>query len=84
MPAIWAINMLVVFGAMGYFLDFERLYFIGLMYAIAIPLNEILIALEVIRIGPYIFFVCGAITVAMGIFYLVRFLNNYPVIQLHA
>jgi len=84
MPAIWAINMLVVFGAMGYFLDFERLYFIGLMYAIAIPFNEILIALEVIRIGPYLFLACGAITVAMGIFYLVRFLNNYPVIQLHA
>ena len=81
MPAIWAINMLVVFGAMGYFLDFERLYFIGLMYAIAIPINEILIALEGIRIGPYLFFACGAIIVAMGIFYLVRFLNNYSVIQ---
>jgi hypothetical protein len=25
LPAIWALNMLVVFGLMGYFLDFQRL-----------------------------------------------------------
>jgi len=81
LPVVWAINMLVVFGAMGYFLDFERLYFIGLMYAITIPLNEILISLANVRIGPYLFFGCGSIIVAVGIFYLARFLQNYPVIQ---
>ena len=81
MPVIWAVNMLVVFGAMGYFLDFERLYFIGLMYAITIPLNEIFITLAKIRIGPYLFFGFGAVTVAVGIFYLLRFLRNYPVSQ---
>lgn len=81
MPALWALNMLVVFGAMGYFLDYERLYFIGLMYAITIPLNEILITLAEIRIGPYLFFVCGLLIVAVGIFFLIRFLRKYPVIQ---
>jgi hypothetical protein len=80
-PAIWAVNMLAVFGAMGYFLDFERLYFIGLMYAITVPLNEILITLAEIRIGPFLFFSFGAIIVVVGIFYLIRFLHNYPVIQ---
>lgn len=81
MPALWAINMLVVFGAMGYFLDFERLYFIGLMYAITIPLNEMLISFTGLRIGPYLFFACGALVVAMGIFFLIRFLRNYPIHQ---
>jgi len=81
MPAIWAVNMLVVFGAMGYFLDFERFYFIGLMYALTIPLNEVLIESAGIRIGPYLFFGCGLIIVVVGVFYLLRFLRKYPVIQ---
>jgi hypothetical protein len=81
MPALWSINMLIVFGAMGYFLDFERLYFIGLMYAIVIPVNEVLINLAGIRIGPYLFLGCGSIIVVMGIFYLLRFMRSYPVLR---
>lgn len=81
MPVLWAVNMLVVFGAMGYFLDFERLYFIGLMYAITIPLNEILISSTGLRIGPTLFLASGALVVAMGVFYLLRFLRNYPTLR---
>jgi hypothetical protein len=81
MPAIWAINMLVVFGAMGYFLDFERLYFIGLMYAITVPLNELLITLAEVRIGSFLFLGFGSLVVVVGVFYLLRFLHNYPVIR---
>jgi hypothetical protein len=79
MPALWAVNMLVVFGAMGYFLDFERLYFIGLMYAITVPLNEVLITLAEFRIGPYLFFGFGFLIVIVGVYILLRFLRNYPV-----
>lgn len=78
MPAIWAVNMLVVFGAMGYFLDYERLYLIGLLYAITIPLNEILMNVTGIRFTPYLFFGFGLLIVAMGVFYLSRFLRSYP------
>jgi len=84
MPAIWALNMLVVFGLMGYFLDFQRLYFIGLLYAITIPLNEILFTQTGIKFGPYLFLTFGAIIVVVGIVYLLRFLRNYPVVQADA
>ena len=84
LPAIWALNMLVVFGLMGYFLDFQRLYFIGLLYAITIPLNEILLTQTGVKFGPYLFLVFGAIIVVVGIVYLLRFLQNYPVVQVDA
>jgi hypothetical protein len=81
LPAIWALNMLVVFGLMGYFLDFQRLYFIGLLYAITIPLNEILLKQTGVKFGPYLFLAFGIIIVVVGIVYLIRFLQNYPVIR---
>ena len=81
LPVIWALNMLVVFGLMGYFLDFQRLYFIGLLYAITIPLNEILLIQTGIKYGPYLFLAFGLIIVMVGSVYLVRFLRNYPVIR---
>jgi len=84
MPAIWALNMLVVFGLMGYFLDFQRLYFIGLLYAITIPLNEILLTQAGIRVGSYLFLAFGLIIAAVGVVYLIRFLCNYPVAQADA
>lgn len=80
-PTLWAVNMLVVFGAMGYFLDYQRLYFIGLMYAITVPLDEIFITLTGLRIGLFLFFGFGSLIVAVGLFYLLRFLRNYPVIK---
>jgi hypothetical protein len=81
-PAIWAINMLVVFGAMGYFLDFSRLYFIGLAYAIALPLDAILHARAGMDIGTLLFLGLGMVIIATGIVYLVRFLRNYPAVDL--
>jgi hypothetical protein len=80
-PAAWALNMLLVFGLMGYFLQFERLYFIGLLYAIVLPLDFILKKSTELRIAPYMFALAGFIIVAVGVIFLRRFLQNYPVIQ---
>ena len=81
LPTAWALNMLLVFGLMGYFLEFERLYFIGLVYAVVLPIDFILRKTTELRIVPYMFVTAGLLIVAVGIFYLVRFLQNYPVIQ---
>jgi hypothetical protein len=80
-PAAWALNMLLVFGLMGYFLEFERLYFTGLVYAIVLPLDAILRKTTGLRIVPYMLLFAGLLIVAVGIVYLTRFLRNYPVIQ---
>jgi hypothetical protein len=77
-PAVWAINVLVVFGLMGYFLEFERLYFIGLLYAIPLPLDAILRAQAGIRIGMWLFFGLGLLIVVVGTIYLFRFLRDHP------
>ena len=80
-PAAWALNMLLVFGLMGYFLEFERLYFIGLVYAVVLPLDYILQETIELHIVPYMFAAAGMLIVAVGFVYLLRFLRNYPVIQ---
>lgn len=80
-PAAWALNMLLVFGLMGYFLQFERLYFIGLLYAIVLPLDFILRKTTELRFAPYMFFAAGSLIILVGIIFLRRFLQNYPVIQ---
>ena len=81
LPAAWALNMLLVFGLGGYFLEFERLYFIGVVYAIVLPLDFLLRNMSEIRLAPYLFVIAGFIIVAVGVKYLRRFLQNYPVIQ---
>ena len=80
-PAAWALNMLLVFGLMGYFLEFERLYFIGLVYAIVLPLDSILRKETELRIVSYMFVIAGFIIVAVGVVYLIRFLRNYSIMQ---
>ena len=80
-PAAWALNILLVFGLMGYFLEFERLYFIGLVYAIVLPLDSILRKATELRIVSYMFVIAGFIIVAVGVVYLIRFLRNYSIIQ---
>ncbi len=77
----WVVNMLVVFGLAGYFLDFPRLYLIGILYAIPIPLD--------IFIRQYwhtdawafpIFAVPSLIILGVGVVLFIRFLRNYPVV----
>jgi len=76
-PAIWVLNMLMVFGLGAYFLEYERLYVIGFLYAVVIPLNEVIKNAAKVDMALYLFLVAGLIVVVMGIFYLVRFVRDY-------
>ncbi len=77
-PTAYALNMLLVFGLWGYFWSFERLYLIGLLYALPLPLMIGLDELLGIRIGYAAFAVPGAIILAMGTVVFIRFLRDYP------
>jgi hypothetical protein len=79
-PAVWALNMLLVFGLMGYYLQFERLYYIGTLYAIVLPLDFLLDRFVSSHIAPYLFLSSGLIIILVGIIYMRRFLQNYPVL----
>ena len=80
-PGAWALNMLVVFGLMAYYLDFQRLYFIGFVFALMLPLDFILRETSGLRIAPYMFLGGGLLIAAIGVGYLIRFLGTYPVVR---
>ena len=72
---IFAANILIVFGAMAYFLDFERLYIYGVLYALSLPVGHVL----GLRDEAVVFWVTAGATVIVGIVLFVRFLGEYPV-----
>lgn len=80
-PLLYAANMLIVFGLMAYFMDFERLYFIGMMYALPVPLDRWLYTSYGINLDYLLFATPAALIVAVGIWYFVRFLKAYPRVQ---
>jgi len=82
-PMVWVLNMLMVFGLGAYFLEYERLYIIGFLYALAIPLDVVIKAVAKVDLDIYIFLAGGLIILIMGIAYLVRFIRDYKPASLH-
>ncbi|UCC86536.1 MAG: hypothetical protein JSV81_17045 [Anaerolineales bacterium] len=78
-PAIWSVNALVVFSLGAYFLDYERLYLIGVMYAVAVPADRLLRELVGLDLTFLAFGVPAAVILITGALILVRFLRDYPV-----
>jgi len=77
-PAGWVVNCLVVFSLMAYFMDFSRLYLIGVMYAIAVPLDIMQRELSSIDLTFVAFGVPAAVILLMGAVVFIRFLRKYP------
>lgn len=78
----WILTTMLAFGLAGYFLDFNRLYLIGALYALPFPL-DILIR-EVWQTDQWVFFIYSIpalIILSVGLFYFFRFLKNYPVVH---
>jgi len=78
-PVIYVVNTIVVFGLGAYFLDFERLYLIGVMYALPIILKEIGEEVWGIPFGYWAFAIPGLIVVVIGLVLLVRFIRENPI-----
>jgi len=78
LPAGWVVNCLVVFGLMAYFLDFSRLYLIGVLYALAVPLDIMQREFASIDLTFAAFGVPAAVILLMGAVVFIRFLRDYP------
>lgn len=78
LPGIWVGNMLIVFSLAAYFLHFNRLYLVGALFAIAVPLDIILRELTHRDLTVVAFGVPAMIILTMGIVVLTRFLRKYP------
>ena len=83
MPLVWMLNMFLVFGLGAYFLEYERLYLIGLLYALVLPVDMIVKAITKMDMDVYIFSTAGLIILVMGIAYLVRFMSDYKPLDLN-
>ena len=77
-PAAWALNMLVLFSLGAYFLDYDRLYLIGVLYALAVPLLIWLDEFAGIKLGFIALAVPAGIILIVGLVVLFRFLRDYP------
>lgn len=81
-PLIYALNMLLVGGLGAYFLDFPRLYVIAVLFALPIPMVEITKQTLSLDVAFYAFAVPALVIICMGLFYLVKFVRKYPVVEM--
>jgi hypothetical protein len=78
-PAVYVLNMLVIFSLGAHFLDFSRLYLIGVMYALPVPLDIALEEFAGIDLGFAVFAAPAAVILLIGTVLFIRFLRDYPV-----
>ena len=79
-PAAWMVNALVVFSLGAYFLDFNRLYLIGVMYALPVPLDIMFLKFVDIDLSFIAFGVPAMVILIVGLVMLARFLRDYPLL----
>ncbi len=75
---LWVVNVLAVFGLAGYWLQFRRLYLIGAMYAISVPLDMFVTKTFDIDIALYTFGIPALVILVVGTVVLVRFVRSTP------
>jgi len=71
--AVQGVMFILIFFAIAYFMDFNRLYIYGLLFAVGAVLWE----LFGIPAGPVAFIVSGSVALATGLTYLLKFLRKY-------
>jgi hypothetical protein len=60
-------------------LDFNRLYLIGILYALSVPIDYLITNLSGLDLSFLAFGLPGLTTVAMGLVVMTRFIREYPV-----
>jgi hypothetical protein len=80
LPAAWVVNAIVVFSLGAYFLDFSRLYLIGVLYALPVPLDILFRKFTDIDLSFLAFGAPAMVILIVGLVMLVRFLRDYPLL----
>jgi hypothetical protein len=79
-PAAWVVNAMVVFSLGAYFLEFNRLYLIGVLYALPVPLDIMFRKFADIDLTFIAFGVPAAVILIIGLVVFARFLRDYPLL----
>jgi hypothetical protein len=78
-PIIFALNVIIVFSLLAYFLDFERLYIYAFLYAVPFvigrPLQQIIGYRYMLTT---LLFISSSIMIIVGLVFFVRFIKKYP------
>jgi hypothetical protein len=77
--ALWLVNIGVLAGFGAYLLDYERLLWIGALFAISVPLNELLNTIGLGNLGYLAFGLPAMIILIMGGIHLACFLREHPI-----
>ena len=80
LPAAWVVNAIVVFSLGAYFLDFSRLYLIGVLYALAVPLDIMFRKFTDIDLSFLAFGAPAMVILIIGLVMFARFLRDYPLL----
>lgn len=78
---LFAVNIVVVFGLMAYFLDFDRLYAYAGLWALSMPAGAFLQEHAGLGDATYLFFLTGGLAVVVGVVLFVRFLKTHPSVE---
>jgi hypothetical protein len=78
-PAIYALNMLIVFGLAAHLFQFGRLYLIAVLYALPVPVDFLVRQTWGINVGYIAFTIPAVIIIVIGVALLVRFVCENPV-----
>lgn len=77
---VWVVLFIVGFSVAAYFLDLNRLYAYGVLYAVTLPVRIILKQNPDLRgISLSAYFVSAGIMVLIGVVLFLRFLRDYPI-----
>lgn len=80
-PLFWVITMLAMFSLAAFFLNYRRLFIIGILYAVTIPADKVLRQLLHIDLSVIAFGVPALVILTMGFIILARFLKKYPLLH---
>ena len=83
-PVAISLLLLVFFSLAAYYLDYERLYIIAVMFALPEILLLLFEELWGIHIGFLAWALPAALVLVMGLITLLRFLRDYPVLEIPA
>lgn len=78
-PAAGALTVILVFGLGAYYLGFDRLYLIGVLYALPLPLLILVDKLTGIDLGFIATAGPAAAILLVGTVIFIRFLRDYPI-----
>jgi len=78
LPAAWVANSIIIFSLLAYFLDCNRLYAYGILFALPVPVDMVIKHLTGFNMIALTLAVPATIMMVVGAILLATFLRNYP------